>query len=678
MRGWDLQAATRQSRVTRLNAWCPPSLFGGRHAFSFFGLRLMIGPPLVALLLACLSVPLGAAQLDEIQRINQNGAPQLAERLFDQYQPAAQQDLQAWMLWERARIAVYESRANWHRVLDRLQSAPTELGAEDRQWIDLRRVNAHLNLSQGDGARRILRDLLWRAESVARDDFAAWRRLVIQSYIVDDLGEAAYRAMLRYEQDYGTAGPKPEPKPDARGGSDEQDWRENWPLLRARVLLLAGRAGDAVLALRGVRGEEAALLSLVARLRADPSRAAEVLKAASQDLRKQAAARAKQAKQQARKSKQKNSENTSPADYAGPLHWLALAAAEAAGEHGRRVSLLEQIYRADPLARADTALLGEVDASLWSAYAELAEQIGNQRQLLVGQDQAWFELAVSFLNKDGSKARALFAWLGLNARAETQALLAHQQLATSVLGENGGQALLRRLYVGSSLGAGRFSRAADIPWFVRHTLVDVALSESDIELASWLMADLERAPKGIRGFVWDLQRARVFVLAGQAERAVQVLHALLERVVALEQNDSDRLLQVLFDLQGIGQHQAAYDLFAELQAKSGNPRLRRELYYWMADSRKADQRYADAALLYLQSAAWDGLAAPDIWAQSALYQAAEALDKAGLVADARDVYLRLLQYTDDEGRKALLRRNLRQLEQQLAPPEPPAERQGGD
>ena len=97
---------------------------------------------------------------------------------------------------------------------------------------------------------------------------------------------------------------------------------------------------------------------------------------------------------------------------------------------------------------------------------------------------------------------------------------------------------------------------------------------------------------------------------------------------------------------------------------------RRELYYWMADSARALYRPLDAARLYLRSATLLDPVAMDPWAQTARYQAADALAEAGLVEDARALYTGLLGATRDPARKALLRHRLQQLllaDEQLLP-----------
>jgi len=51
----------------------------------------------------------------------------------------------------------------------------------------------------------------------------------------------------------------------------------------------------------------------------------------------------------------------------------------------------------------------------------------------------------------------------------------------------------------------------------------------------------------------------------------------------------------------------------------------------------------------------------DPWAQTARYNAAEALQKAGLVDDARRIYEALLKVTREPARRSVLRHNIQQL-----------------
>jgi TolA-binding protein len=97
-----------------------------------------------------------------------------------------------------------------------------------------------------------------------------------------------------------------------------------------------------------------------------------------------------------------------------------------------------------------------------------------------------------------------------------------------------------------------------------------------------------------------------------------------------------------------------------------NFKLRRELLYWMGDSRQAQQQYAEAASLYLRSATLIDTASMDPWAQTARYQAAQNLAKAKMAGDAEYIYRQLLKITESPERRAVLRHELEQLRLQRA------------
>jgi hypothetical protein len=89
--------------------------------------------------------------------------------------------------------------------------------------------------------------------------------------------------------------------------------------------------------------------------------------------------------------------------------------------------------------------------------------------------------------------------------------------------------------------------------------------------------------------------------------------------------------------------------------------LRRELLFWMADSRKAQSLHAEAARLYLQSATLSDNNSMDPWAQTARYQAAKSLGEAGMAKDAVYIYQQLLRITENPERRSVLRHELQQL-----------------
>jgi tetratricopeptide (TPR) repeat protein len=124
---------------------------------------------------------------------------------------------------------------------------------------------------------------------------------------------------------------------------------------------------------------------------------------------------------------------------------------------------------------------------------------------------------------------------------------------------------------------------------------------------------------------------------------------------------TDRILQVLFDMQTVDMHPQAITHFSQLLRLEIEPKQRREILYWIADSYRGIEKYDQAALLYLQSAMLPAPDSMDPWAQTARYHAAESLQSSGLVDDARRIYLDLLAVTEDAARRSVLNHKIQQL-----------------
>jgi len=175
------------------------------------------------------------------------------------------------------------------------------------------------------------------------------------------------------------------------------------------------------------------------------------------------------------------------------------------------------------------------------------------------------------------------------------------------------------------------------------------------------MATIKTAPDGVDVYQWQLRRARIFVLGGKPEEGSQSLKMLLENNTKLSRKQIDQFLQVVFDLQTVKEHEHAYKLFMTILPKIDDKNLQREIYYWMADSRKAQQDYALAAQLYLRSAMHAGNNGLDPWGQTARYQMAEMLAKADLLQDAHTLFQHLLKVTKEPARRAVLKHELQKL-----------------
>ncbi len=304
-------------------------------------------------------------------------------------------------------------------------------------------------------------------------------------------------------------------------------------------------------------------------------------------------------------------------------------------------------------------VLYEVNADqLWQAYQQYARMVGNRSELLVGDDESWLELALKIRQETPIKSRSLLALLISESRSsEIRQQASSAYLQTLDLQNPAHQRLLYELFNNSK----RFADVELVPLEIRFQLVDIALRRTDIDEASRLMSGLNSVPQNTRQFDWLLRRARVLILGGQIEQGDEVLSELIGSYREPTKDDTDRILQVLFDLQTIKADEQAIRHFRQLMNLAIESLQRREILFWMADSFKALKQHERAALLYLQSAMFIGPEAMDPWAQTARFNAAESLQKAGLVDDARRIYQALLDVTKEDARRSLLKHNIQQL-----------------
>lgn len=552
---------------------------------------------------------------ERVNALIRGGATQLAQKLIDQYQPELGSDnSKVWIDWERQRLSLYGAQRDWAGLAARVRNLPKGVPPDFVRWARTEAAQADLNTRNTDDARRVLRDLLW-SNAGSRDDQANWRQLVIRSYLLDDDVDDAVIALERYRADFGVDSPA-------------------WRTLEATVLLRANRPREAYLKVGEVQTHEGRLLSLLAALRSDIL-APEVVLERAEAL----------------------AEETRNKPVIQQQVWLLAAeASRRAGNPERRIFALE---RALTLARqypAPERLFTTGADDLWNAYEQFAEATGNDAGLLVGQDKAWLARAESYKRDDAMQARAFYAFLATHAVEADNRSLAIRRLTDSLI-EDGRGEVLRALYTTGQ----RNPKLTDVPEYVRYRLTDLALADYDIAFAAQLMQGLATPPNGEDPDMWTLRRARVLIYGGQYPDAVKLLGRILDKQNRIGDALSERYLQVLFDLQAARRHADAIDLFGRLMRQVDNPRTRREILYWIAESKSAQGEFQKAAEFYLRSAYDQTPTGGDMWGQTARYHAAEALGKAGLTQDARLVFQALLKHTEDAKQRAIIERSIQQL-----------------
>ena len=567
-------------------------------------------------------------RLERVAVLARGGATQLALQLIDRHQPPSQW-IEDWEAWERQRYTVYRVRQQWRSLAQRVAALPAETGPAFRQWAMTEAADALMRLGEGEAARHYLRQLLWPAPEpdaataagavkrktgkALQEDRARWRRLVIRSYMRDGRLQDANTALQQYSQDY-----------DTRGRA--------WKFLQAEVLLRVGQARPAYDSLRGDASHEALLLRNLAGLRAGlhgpdkvRQRAQALVKRVSDEtLLRQAWA-------------------------------LAAEAALTATDHVGRVGALEQLVEHTSGARYHDGFNWPGAEDLWQAYFRLAEHIGNEKRLLVGDDAPWTGQVEQHKEKQPESYRALLAFLAFRGVDEAVRTKAHTELVESLLAANLGMAA-QALYAVEQ----RFADVGTVPPQVRYRLASRALQLDDIPFAARMMGNLETPPDNDDPVAWRLRRARVLVYAGRHAEAVTLVEDWLDQNNKLDATVAQRLTHVLFDLQSVRLDEEALRLFRKLFERVDDRRLQREFYFWMGDSCNALGRHIDAAEYYLRSALHDQ-EGRDMWGQSARFQAATAMAEAGLTDDARAMYAILLSQTRDPKQRAVIQRNRQRL-----------------
>ncbi|MGA9855794.1 MAG: hypothetical protein WBR29_11005 [Gammaproteobacteria bacterium] len=552
--------------------------------------------------------------LQDISGFASAGAPDLALQFIDRDQPEFAQDAVGWMAWERERIYLDQSTKNWQAIITRAQHPSAGIGADFDQWEEMQAAAAWLQLGNGHEAREIVRKIIWNPQSPPDDQsLSQLRQLVLRSYLADQRLDDAQTAVIRYRQDY----------PQDTG---------DWPMLEARLFLRTQQPQAALDVLQGSKSIDANMLRLLAELRTSRTPPDKVMKTAvSIGL------------------------NTKlPLEQRIQAWFIVAEAAESLNNPVARIQALQNGLGLQPGLLDQDPVFAITPEMLWHAYVGYGENLGNQLQLVVGDDQAWYLAASNRYDSSPVAACALFSVVAFNAFGAQQQGVAHWQFASLVQKQKYGAVVLRHLYLDST----RFKTPNAIPPDVRYILVNDVLAIPDIPLASKLMQGLDQAPPDTDPVAWQLQRARVFILAGKPDAGIQALNTLFSSGIPVEPDD---VLPVLFDLQTIGRNREAIPFFEALLQANLTSDQQRQLLFWIADSYKGIGDYPQAAELYLRSAILVDPYAMDQWAKSARYQAAQMLAKAGYIEDARNLYQGLLNATKDPSQQALLRHDMQQL-----------------
>ena len=432
---------------------------------------------LTGLLIVCsLVTSAHASELEELQVLARAGAAELALQSMDRIQPDLLRDKKEWVKWEKARISIYQQSNNWQALTQRVEELSARLPENFLRWIQTEQARAHIMLGQGKQALWVLQNLIWNLpnkKELVTEWLPQWRRLVIDSYVNDNQIEDAQIAATRYYQ----------------GVADQQ---VEDLLLRARIYLINNLPSDAQVLLEPHKEEpQVAVVYLLAQLRGEQLAPNQVVKNSFKYIKEEVL-----------------DEQTKTAFWA-----LIAEASQRSGDRVRTTQALEHVLAEAGNVNLPDGLFRFNADSLWNSYIDFATWLGNQKQYLIGQDKQWFKAAEEVENKLPVRARSLYALLMLQGQDTQYRTAAIERFVSLLKKRKKGNVLLKQLFMQSS----QFAKHDSIPVEIRHVLVDIALSQSDIQLASQLMTTIKEPPAGSDNYFWHLRRARIFVLGGDEQ-----------------------------------------------------------------------------------------------------------------------------------------------------------------
>ena len=565
-------------------------------------------------------------QMDELIDL---GVPALALSLLDDEQEKRPAFTVDWYAFEYKRILLLSALEHWQSLIERTQwlfdTAKREqhITRKIRLWFETQQVIARLQLKQSEQALAQLQHLLWSSKAENRDKSlpVIWRRLVIRAYLQEQLDDDARRALIRYEHDYKT---------------DISDI--DWVLLQAQVLMRTHRPQQAIKLLEQISSEEAIdveALLLIARLQDNPKQAVEIAHDMRQRLDGQILSH--------------------PARWA--YSYVAYLASQVLSDRKAQILNLEAMLSLDlkyPLFDDNYRVSAD---ELWEKYNERGLAIANKEGLLFGNDEQWQKLSDKLIKNETEKALALNVALVLQTENFETKKQQHQTIVEIIERRNNGLELINQLYLHSS----KVPDVSVLPDEVRYRLVDYLLSQGDYSEAAIIMKSLPEPPQGKTLFEWRMRKARVLILQGDTGQSEKLIRKTFMEKPSITHAELDRYIQVVFDFQTVQQHQQALNLFDLLYIEGLDDKLKREIYFWKAESYFSLKRYDQAALFYLESARAIAGEENDLWAQSARFKAGRSLVLAEIYSDAETVFSDLLLITASDSRKALINQNLQKI-----------------
>lgn len=548
---------------------------------------------LALILLVCSGA---ASALETARALAASGAPRLALARVEQVQPR-EVNAPRWPEWEALRITLLVAVGRNADALQRANGLPAGMPPPLLRECLLAAARAAIATGQGAVARRHAARVLWQLEPPAQETRAA-RLLVIESYTAERQGEPAFRAMLRFQQDYAPL--------DSATAGRFVEW-----------LLTLGMEKQAVNWLASL--DDAGYVKLLLRLRtglADPD-----------SVEKQARA--------------------ALAKGGGAGYWRVLAeVAQRRKDAALRVEALERLVNADEETAAGKP--AELASELWESYFAGAREAANRNQMLTGDDAAWADYAGRQTASNPPVARAFFAHLALRGRERETRFNSQLQLAYSLQQSRLERTALRLFQALNADESGIDGQA-------RYLIGAMAERAHQPAVAARYWKGIA-APPGVNAAEWQARVAAAYWRAGEGDAAASTLRALLGPGKPLPAEAARPLAALAQEMIAAGKTETADEILRGLLPGS-DAKQQRDILYTLGKTAEQVARHQAAADYYLRSALLaDGK--PDALAVQARLAAGLNLVQAGFRDDARAQFQWLLKNTTDPAQLAIAKREL--------------------
>ena len=522
-----------------------------------------------------------------------------------------------WVEWERLFFEIAQKLGNWEdihqRSIELAESIPYEFYSDMQKYA----IRANLNLGNIESAMTGLRHLIWELP-YDKNNMIDWRDLLVQTYIAEGSLDEAQIAMTSYYRDYRPSAP---------------EWEHRY----ARILFATGYSREALSRVASLQTTESKLLVLYSDYESGLKAPSEVVQAGLSMV----------------------PEFSNRSDLEEELWVVIAAAAQGMNDLETRVTAIENSLSVQRITAARESRVWVVERAtedlLLSAYADLAVSVGNDFNLVIGDDRSWFGLAQEFDITAPVIARSIYSFLARQT-SDPEAYKASVLELGNNLDSSGMTKLMYSLFV----EPGYFDASAVLP-SVRTKLANRAIRLKELDTALSIIESSDEPENPEELFTQLLRRARIAVVTKDYVKAFDLIGRMIENIDSeTHQVSIDRIIHVVFDLQNSGIHEFAITLFKNLYDKTSDFQIRREILRWVSESLAAQQKNIEASEMLLRSARlgdkWD-----DSWGRSARLQAADELANSELYDDARVLYEELRESEIDPRSKALIANRLQNL-----------------